>query len=65
MVEPERETPGISAPTWARPTIKASRRRIWSTLRRWRQTISEIASKTAMTMQDQPITVRLRKADTG
>lgn len=62
-VEPERETPGINAPTWARPTIRASRRRIWSMSRRCRQLNSAPASSTAITRHDTPITISPRSGE--
>ncbi len=62
-VEPERDTPGISAPICAMPTVIASASDTSSMVREWRARSSAIASRTAITMQAQPITLRLRSGE--
>jgi hypothetical protein len=56
-VEPERDIPGISAPTCAMPTIIASARDTLSMVRLWRAQTSLIASRMAITMLAHPITL--------
>jgi hypothetical protein len=54
------DTPGISAPTCAMPTIIASARDTLSMVRLWRAQTSLIASRMAITMLAHPITLRPR-----
>ena len=62
-VDPDRETPGMRAPTCASPTSSASTNDAFSTLRRWRASISVRPIKTAIAMQAQPITGNARRGE--
>ena len=62
-VEPERDTPGISAPICAIPTSIASTSDTSLTVRRCRARTSAMARRIAMATQAQPITPRPRSGE--
>src|ERR1700730_16525287 len=62
-VEPERETPGIRAPTCAMPTTRQARPPRRSRGRGRRAATPAIASSSSVTMQATPTTTRLRSGE--
>jgi hypothetical protein len=62
-VEPERDTPGMSAPTCAMPTSIGSIKVELSIIRFWRARTSAIPRRTAIATQAQPITLTFRRGE--
>ncbi len=65
IVEPERDTPGMSAITWERPISNESTQRISPRIRAWAVSLSASHRTIPMTMRAIAITCGLRKADSA